>query len=445
MRRSLIGVLLAALLLPVATADASPKSSERAWVSLGDSFISGEGGRWRGNTNNTFLNTDTDRAYAGFGWNGRQYDQKRVYIDGSWDNGCHRSDVSEIITAAAGSGATAVNLACSGAETKNLISAKINGFEAFKGEGSQVDRLGQVARDKNVKLVVVSIGGNDLRFSDIIEDCIKGNLGAPFYTWSCADTQGPEVTKRMPGTVSNVRRVLDSVKDTMKAAGYDRDDYRLVLQSYPSPVPRAVDQSVTAAESNITYGCPFNGPDLTWARDTLTPQLATNLRAVAETEDAEFLDVQDLFDGHEVCSKSIALTNDNSTPDSGIAWMRWLDTGLYSGAAFKQESYHPNAVGQKALGRCLRLLADSPEGRDWKCTAGANVDPNGARLTQLKGKAIKIAPQKPGYVDQGEHPIDDDAPLTQADIDHAAEAKGQQTATKDTPEVEATPPVATTR
>lgn len=429
MRRPLVLAAMAVYaLLPTATAQAGPNSRERAWVSIGDSFISGEGGRWRGNTNNTFFNTDTDRAYDGFGWTGRQYNENRVYVDGTWANGCHRSDVSEIVTAAAGSGATgatAVNLACSGAETKNLISASTPGFEAFKGEGSQVDRLGQVAKDKNVRLVVVSIGGNDLRFADIIEDCVWANLN-PFHT-ACAKTQAPELVKRMPGTVSNVRRVLDDVKTAMRNAGYDRDDYRLVLQSYPSPVPRWNDYSPAAFQNNVFYGCPFNPGDLNWARDELTPQLAQNLRAVAEAEDAEFLDLQDLLDGHEVCSRYIEMQNDNDNPDSTIAWARWLDSGKWSGDEFKQESFHPNAVGQKALGTCLRALANSPEGREWKCTAGRNVDPTSVRLTQLKGKPVKIKPQKPGYVDQGEHPLDDDPALTPADLARVAAERGQRT------------------
>ena len=436
----LLAAITAALLSAVTTAHAGPQSRERAWVSIGDSFISGEGGRWRGNTNNSFFNTDTDRAYVGFGWTGRQYDENRVYVDGTWANGCHRSDVSEIITAAAGSGATPVNLACSGAETKHLISARIDGAESFKGEGSQIDRLGQVARTKNVELVVVSIGGNDLRFSDIIEDCVKGILGAPFIRWYCSETQGPEVTKRMPTTVSNVRRVLDNVKSTMRSAGYDRDDYRLVLQSYPSPVPRSADLHESANKHYIFYGCPFNARDLDWARDTLTPQLASNLRAVADAEDAEFLDLQDLFDGHEVCSKHIVLQNDNDNPDGTIAWMRWLDSGKISGDAFKQESFHPNAVGQKALGRCLRLLADAAEGREWKCIAGPYVAPTDARLTKLKGKPAKAKPQKPGYVDAGEHPLDDDAPLTQADLDRAAAWSGQPVAPRETADAATTPP-----
>jgi hypothetical protein len=423
MRRTLLAfTALIAALVPATPAHAGPKSSDRAWVSIGDSFISGEAGRWRGNTNNPF-NTTTDRAYAGFGWTGRQYAPERVYVDGTWANGCHRSDVAEIQVAASGAGVSGVNLACSGAETKNLLSAGEDGAETFKGEGSQVDRLAQVARDRNVELVVVSIGGNDLRFSDIIEDCVWASLS--LNPWrSCAKDQQPQVDARMDATMSNVRRVLDDVKDAMRTRGYDRDDYRLVLQSYPSPVPRFGDVDFSTFDHNVFYGCPFRPQDLDWARGTLPPQLARNLRAVAAAEDAEFLDVQDLFDGHEVCSRYTVLQNDDDNPDREISWMRWLNSGKVDGDAFKQESFHPNAVGQKALGQCLRTLAARAEGRDWTCLAGRNVDPANVRLTQIKGKPAKPAKQRKDYVELPDHPLDDAPELTQADVDRAGQPTG---------------------
>ena len=72
-------------------AAASPSSGPTAIVSLGDSFISGEAGRWQGNS----LFAVGDRAGTDRAWTGTGYDPTRIY--GASDaNGCHRSDVSEI-------------------------------------------------------------------------------------------------------------------------------------------------------------------------------------------------------------------------------------------------------------------------------------------------------------------------------------------------------------
>src|SRR5215212_12225401 len=99
-----------ALLSPAA--HATPASSSTAIVSLGDSFISGEAGRWKGNST---IST-TDRAGTDRAWTGTGYDAGRIY--GASDaTGCHRSDVAEVQSTTVSVQAKG-NLACSGAETK---------------------------------------------------------------------------------------------------------------------------------------------------------------------------------------------------------------------------------------------------------------------------------------------------------------------------------------
>ena len=81
-------------------ASASPGSATTAIVALGDSFISGEGGRWLGNGSESFgTRSGTDRAaFACDGWGRCDYDPGRVY-GASEENGCHRSDLAPIRSA----------------------------------------------------------------------------------------------------------------------------------------------------------------------------------------------------------------------------------------------------------------------------------------------------------------------------------------------------------
>lgn len=65
----------------------------------------------------------TDRAYTG---GCCSYDTSRVYLGGSDDNGCHRSDLAEILSNAI-SVSEKVNLACSGATTANVTRAAQGG------------------------------------------------------------------------------------------------------------------------------------------------------------------------------------------------------------------------------------------------------------------------------------------------------------------------------
>jgi GDSL-like Lipase/Acylhydrolase family len=220
------------------SAHAGPSSPTTAIVSLGDSYISGEAGRWEGNSNNQFASRDgTDRAYTG---GCCSYDTSRVYLGGSDDNGCHRSDVAEILSNTIGVGEK-VNLACSGATTANVIRAS-QGGQSHDGEAPQADQLAAVAQRDAVKLVVLSIGGNDLGFADIIQECVTdwttSSADDPEY---CYDDQQPQVDARMPGAMAAVGTAIDEVRAVMSGAGYAQSDYRFVLQSYPSPVPRGAE------------------------------------------------------------------------------------------------------------------------------------------------------------------------------------------------------------
>jgi len=93
-----------------------------AAVSLGDSYISGEAGRWQGNSIDDLGSRDgTDRAFTGTG-----YDLSRVYLPPADTDGCHRADVSEVRSASLPVDVR-VNLACSGAVTQNIFRATSGG------------------------------------------------------------------------------------------------------------------------------------------------------------------------------------------------------------------------------------------------------------------------------------------------------------------------------
>ena len=82
-----------ALALPgtAPAAKRTPASALSSVVTLGDSFISGEAGRWKGNS----IVSTTDRAGTDRAWTGTGYDPSRVYGATAAD-GCHRSDVAEV-------------------------------------------------------------------------------------------------------------------------------------------------------------------------------------------------------------------------------------------------------------------------------------------------------------------------------------------------------------
>ncbi|HEU4658671.1 MAG TPA: GDSL-type esterase/lipase family protein [Capillimicrobium sp.] len=369
--------MLAAALAAAAmahTAHALPNSGQSAIVSLGDSFISGEAGRWHGNSIVNGLDRQgTDRAYV----SPLKYDLSRVYGN-TVDNGCHRSDVAEIKQAAI-DGLRGINVACSGAQTENVI-RRSRGGKPFKGQSPQNDNLVSLARVYRVRAIVLSIGGNDLGFSNIIQACVTDYLETP--VWSkrlCKHSQERIFRERLSRAMGNVRLVVQDIRALMQEEGYRRDDYRLILQSYPSPVPRSADMRYPEARyDRLTHGCPMWNEDLDWARGSLVPQIAFSLRAVAAREGAEFLDLQDLFDGHEPCSKTAELGG--TKPAAQLEWARYVSMGILQGDL--QEALHPNAIGQDAMGTCL-IDVLARRGTAWACRAGAGVAPQAARVTPL--------------------------------------------------------------
>lgn len=354
---------------------AAPDSGPTAIVSLGDSFISGEAGRWNGNSDSAWRSRrGTDRAYRRSGWFGWRYDKEAVY-PGTVQNGCHRSDVAPIRSNDIPV-QNKINLACSGAETSAVID------QWFNGEAPQSQQLVPVAQANDVEMVVLSIGGNDLGFSDIIVSCTLQFSTSPSANPNfCNDDQQQVVDQRMPAAMAGVDASIAAIRGSMSAAGYADADYRLVLVSYPSPVPRG--SEIRYSESGwsrlTSGGCPFWDEDATWARDTLVPQISDSLRAVAAGNGAEFLDYRDAFQGNENCSNQAQRASRSGPNPATAEWTRWVGSGALQGDL--EESVHPNAYGQQAMGRCLSLLWSQAPGGEFRCTNTANQGPGAMVLS----------------------------------------------------------------
>jgi hypothetical protein len=347
-----------------------------AVISLGDSYISGEAGRWSGNSVDGSGNRGgTDRAYVA-GPTGPTYDPARVY-GSTHATGCHRSDVAPITHVRQGAPLT-LNIACSGAVTANVLRTSAGGV-GFKGEAPQNDQLTLIARAFRITAVVVSIGGNDLGFSSILTDCVLAflNRGTP-----CSVTDRAQAEARLPGIRTAVGRVVDDVRATMAGAGYAPGSYRLILQSYPAavPAPNGARYPEAGPDRQNLGGCPFLDADLRWAREGILLQLGLTLAAVAIDHGAQFLDLTAALRGHELCAATA--TQPTGTPDAATAeWVRWIDL---AGQGNLDESYHPNAFGQAALGRCLSLMLAGPSNVFLSCVARPGQPPQSVYLSTTR-------------------------------------------------------------
>ncbi len=365
-----VAIVLALLaVLGIASPLAAAPAEPTAVVAMGDSFIAGEAGRWDGNASNNFGDRrGTDRAAYRRGWFWR-YEQERVY-GSSYANGCHRSDVAPIVSA--GFDVEAVfNLACSGASTLNLLPSTAGGTW-YRGERPQIDQLADVAETHAVELVAISIGGNDLGFSSVVLDCVLGYVtSSRWFPNTCNQTQDRNVRAKLDTAMDNVARILTETRRVLDENG--DSTARIVLTSYPSPVAESdnIRYVETGWDRTFRGGCPLWDADLDWANNVLVPLISGALEQQALSAGLDFLDLSDALKGREACAASAQQRP--SVNGSRSEWIRFITTGIAQGDA--EESAHPNAYGQRALGRCLYLAAASSAPTD-RCvnTPGSGFD-----------------------------------------------------------------------
>jgi hypothetical protein len=336
---------------------ASPTQGLATVVSMGDSFIAGEGGRFAGQADNPA----TDRGVGVYGNTLNWFDGGLIGHEG----GCHRSDSAEVFGA---SPATfqRINLACSGAATPNVWRTATGG-QPFKGEAPQTEQLIPIAANFNVKAIVLSIGGNDLGFGQIVNDCVSADI---LLGTACNVADDSQTRQHIGSMMYNVVHAIADIRATMTAAGYHNGDYRLIVQSYPAPLP-------AQADFRPGSGCPFYAADVEWVNKVLVPRLAGAIRQAVRTSNtnsgfsnAQFMDVSAALRGHELCNKNTQFSTTAQPAQSVAEWANWIN--FTSGTNRTNESAHPNFFGQLALQQCLNLMIGMGSTGNYRCAnAGA--------------------------------------------------------------------------
>jgi lysophospholipase L1-like esterase len=356
---------IAALAIVAFTFAVAPAAARpTAIVAMGDSFISGEGGRWLGNGSEPLgTRSGTDRAAYDCGALGCEYDPARVY-GASEANDCHRSDVAPIVSAPIAVDEK-VNLACSGAKARDLWPGAEGGTWHFE-EPPEADQLAAEARRDDVRLVVVTVGANDVGFGELVAECAVDWARSPEDEKAiCHREAEAQIRGSLPAATRAITAALHGVRRTLRAAGYERSDYRLVAMGYASPFPEGPwFRYPEDGWSRLTEGgCPVWNADADWAADRATVDLGEALKAAAASTGAEYLDLTDAFDGHQICDRRARRVGDEGPSPLTAEWFRRLS--FTQGAT--RESLHPNAYGQKVMGTCLALIYDRPRG-NYACT-----------------------------------------------------------------------------
>ncbi|MFJ6086930.1 SGNH/GDSL hydrolase family protein [Streptomyces sp. NPDC092369] len=276
-RRLLRGTLVACCALALSTAGATAASASIStprtvdYVALGDSYASGPG-----------IPTQVHTA-------------------------CARSDQNFPSLLAAARNWRLTDVSCSGATTTALAGP----------QGAQSPQLDALSEDTDV--VTLTIGGNDLGFSNNLATCAsltsQDPAGHPCQTFFTSDGTD-RLEQRVNDIAPKITAALDSVRERSPHA-------KVVVVGYPDLFP---EDGVGCTGSAV----PLAAGDFAYLRDT-EKKLNSMLAGQASANGAAYVDTYTPTVGHDMCKP---------------AGERWIEPLVATAPAAPA---HPNAQGQQAM------------------------------------------------------------------------------------------------
>ncbi|MEM7274359.1 MAG: GDSL-type esterase/lipase family protein [Actinomycetota bacterium] len=289
-----------------------------AMVSFGDSYSSGEGNSTAGYYPNSDVFQNSSNA----------------------TNACHRTpeaygplSFAELERRNPGS-VTYAFLACSGA---TLVDNVVGPFTHW-GEIPQQD-TGWV--DQNTTHITVGIGGNDVRFSDILLTCLSS------VTRTCneimVDDNGQQVTinERLRDEIDQLG---DRYRDFVDLLRAQAPGARIVLVGYPYVIGNGDYPSWCTGFSDL---------EIEWLQ-TSTDRLNQMISSIADARaNVEFAPISAAYRGHEACTDDEFINGVDLT---------WTCGACDDGDVLKAASFHPNAKGHAAAAPAVIDALTRPSG-----------------------------------------------------------------------------------
>ncbi len=393
LKKVLLAVLAAVCVAPAAASADGPGIGAPTVVSVGDSAISGEAGRWAGNTNNSSSLVDALGSTA--------------YWDTSTGEaipGCHRSKAAEILISG---GVTGKNLACSGARTYTQPFSSGSDFKPgldFYDDGAghvgQAKALQDYAVTHNVKMVVALIGANNYGFADIAQTCVLDWYFSPSW-WPNYCYDDASVSSRF--TASNQATItaqdagaFQNLRTAMRNAGYADSQWKLLVQTYASPIPPGAlfRYSQSGYTRQTTGGCGVWNKDADWANNTAVTAMnnsAKNGLAQSGVTNSAVLDFSQLLVGRRLCENTVGLLEEKGvsswTAPGASDKTEWVSQIRTSSTLFGpyqlQEDLHPSYWGQLAERNCVRQAYNGGSPRGGTCVHGTGLNTSGEPNTTL--------------------------------------------------------------
>ena len=337
--RLVIGVLAVALVAAAcgSSSSSSGSSGQLSIVSIGDSIASGEG---------IAYGYTYDSAQPGPHWVGG-------VPNPTWsgpNQQCHQTTAAFGNVVAQDRKAKYLNLACSGSTYTNGIAEPWThpGFPqvpAQFGDWAAQTNLNPAYDQARPDVVLVTFGGDDVDFKDILVSCALGSKLDP----NLCTAQDPGQTiqsdffSQLGVLTQNYKTLAAGIQARGQAAKPAKVPF-IVFTSYPNPLPPAsADISLTACPDVAGLG----RAQIQYVSSLVQMQVQTLRQAVGGMKGVAVSDISGALAGHELCSPnpwaygaSVLLLN----PDSGAP-------------------SHPTAQGQQAIANIvLKSVPSSPSG-----------------------------------------------------------------------------------
>lgn len=254
-------------------------------------------------------------------------------------NKCHLSSRSyPFLLASHGMLDNAHSVACSGAVMDDLFKQNAKDLDEYVGQAkdgkNQKQRFdsgeayeimqsylpGKITQFSFVeelrpKRITISIGGNDVGFSDKLSSCLIGSIVSTCFN---SYKERKEVLVEIASQIPRLESVYNQLK---------KDDRQVYVIGYPKIIKTA---------GNCAGNVHFNASEADYA-NSLAEQLNNTIKIAAKRSGVFYVDVEDVFDGHKLCE-----TN------SDDAYVNGLTAGGEMMAVFGAESFHPKASGHAA-------------------------------------------------------------------------------------------------
>lgn len=261
------------------------------------------------------------------------------------NNSCHLSELSYPFLIGKAAFDSYNSVACSGATTGDVIGKDV------KYRGQVLDKIEEKNRAKTPILskflpgylyqqefaaayrpqaIVLSVGGDDVGFADIVKRCVANSGGG-----TCYDSYEDRVE-----LLNSINRIYPKLIHTYATLREQSAGARIYVVGYPQ---------IAKPGGNCGANVHLNSQEIEFSAQ-LIDYLDSVIRQAAGTAGVQYVDTQHAFDGHRLCEAAAgqsAMNGVTAGTDAGITifgvTIKFIGT----------ETYHPTAYGYRLLAQAI--------------------------------------------------------------------------------------------